>query len=278
MSGLVAELRSKVRPWDLVALLVVPILLVGVGTLPVELRRAFVFDYRAPTLVTAYTAHFVHLTPSHLLVNVVSYLLIAPIGYALAVVSDRREEYLIGFVASLLALPLVLSYLNLVFVRPRVGYGFSGVAMGLVALLAFELFAYVETRLSRCLSQEDAAVVFFAEIGLMAAVVRPHTTATVAIAVAAFVLAVGYALAIGRVLWAEDRVWTDRVGEAGYVELGAAAVVLLVGFPFVAFPPDPTGDGTVLNLYTHLLGFALAFLAAFIRPVLEDRAGFVPTR
>lgn len=276
VTTLFAAVRERATVWDLLGLLVVPVALLAVGTVPVETRRAFVFSYESPTVVTAYTAHFVHLTRSHLLVNLASYALVVPTGYVLAVVSGRREQYLTGFVTALVALPVALSALNLAFVRPRVGYGFSGVAMGLVALVAVELFAYAESQLTTCLRREDAAGVFFAEVALMAAVVRPRTRATLAVAAVAGILAAGYAVVVGRQLRRDGAVWTDRARQPGYLEAAAAAVVLLVGFPFVAFPPDPTGDGTVLNLYTHLLGFALVFLAAYIQPLVADRFGATP--
>lgn len=273
VTTLTGKMRRNARVWDTAAVLAVPVVLLWIGTLPIETRRAFVFSYRDPTVVTAYTAHFVHLTRSHLFVNLVSYLLVAPTGYALAVAAGRRDRWLTGFVTVLLAVPFALSWLNLAFVRPRVGYGFSGVTMGLVALVAVELFAFAGRHLTTPLGRENAAGVFFAEVALIAAVVRPRTQATLAIAGLAAVVTLGYAVAIGRLLRENGRVWTNRVHEPGYLELAGVGVVVLVGFPFLAFPADPTGDGTVLNLYTHLLGFALAFLTAYLSPVVENRVG-----
>lgn len=55
--------------------------------------------------------------------------------------------------------------------------------------------------------------------------------------------------------------------EPGYAELGAVALGLLLVFPFVAFPPNPGEGGAVLNLYTHLLGFCLAFIVGYVAKV-----------
>lgn len=33
--------------------------------------------------------------------------------------------------------------------------------------------------------------------------------------------------------------------------------------PIVGFPADPTGAGSVVNRYVHLLGFYLAFIGPF---------------
>jgi hypothetical protein len=39
--------------------------------------------------------------------------------------------------------------------------------------------------------------------------------------------------------------------------------VIAVGYPVVGFPSDPAGGGSVVNLYVHLLGFCLGFIAPF---------------
>lgn len=262
-----SHVSSRVRTHGLVAglLAVIPAVVVWVVTLPAGVRRSFAFNYQTPTLVTAYTAHFVHLTVEHLVSNLVAYLVIVGAGYALAVQTGRRESYLVGYAATVFALPVVLSMANLLFPRPGVTYGLSGVVMGLLALLALELFAYVDQATGSRIGWENAAAVFFLDVGLMAAAVRPRTRLTVGIAAATGVLLVGYAGVMVR------RVELEWAGTSDGVAIAAVAAVLLVAFPFVAFPSDPVGAGTVTNLLGHFLGFALAFIAAYLRPVVEAR-------
>jgi drug/metabolite transporter (DMT)-like permease len=50
---------------------------------------------------------------------------------------------------------------------------------------------------------------------------------------------------------------------AGHFELFAVGLVAFLAFPFVAFPADPVADGAVVNLYVHVLGYALAFVATY---------------
>lgn len=168
------ELRSECRVEDLLLVTAVPLALVAVYALPEATRRSLVFAYEEPTPLTAYASHFVHLGPEHLLVNLASYLLLVPTAYALAVLGGRRTRFRVGLVAVLLALPFALSWLNLLFVRPRVGFGFSGVAMGCLGLLALELFNYARTSLSLPLSWGDAAVLFFVELALISLAVVPR--------------------------------------------------------------------------------------------------------
>ena len=99
------------------------------------------FDYATPTLLTAYTAHFVHFDPAHLSINLGSYLLLVPVTYALAALSDELSRFRVAVVTLHTAVPLALSGLNLALVRPRVGYGFSGVAASLFFAVWVDAFS-----------------------------------------------------------------------------------------------------------------------------------------
>lgn len=269
-AGFWRQLRAGTHPADPLGLAAVPAVLVAVYLLPTPIKWGLVFDYARPTALSAYAAHFVHFDPAHLFVNLGSYLLLAPTAYALAVLADERARFWVVFVTLVTVLPLALSALNLALVRPRVGYGFSGLSMGLLAAAGLSAVEYTATRLSAgwC-SRGDAPLVFFAETALMALAVRPHTTATLTVAAVAGVVAAGYAVAVGRRLLAADPRFRPAAGRPGFTELAVVAVVTLVGFPGVAFPADPAGDGSVLNLYTHLLGFAVTFVAAYSLPEID---------
>ncbi|QLG27742.1 hypothetical protein HUG10_09330 [Halorarum halophilum] len=237
------ELRSECRVGDLLLVAAVPLALLAVYALPEATRRSLVFAYEEPTLLTAYASHSVHLGPEHLLVNLASYLLLVPTAYALAVLGGRRTRFRIGFIAVLVAVPFSLSWLNLLFVRPRVGFGFSGVAMGCLGLLALELFNYGRTSLSLPLSWDDAAMLFFVELALISLAVAPRTATTLAVAGVSAVIAVAYGWhllrTIDRDAGSEVGTRLGRLREPGFAELAVVGVVLVVAFPFVAFPPRP---------------------------------------
>ncbi len=258
-----SKTRWTIHGWLAGAVVVVPAVVAWIGMLPVEVRRSFAFQYREPTLVTAYTAHFVHLTTGHLSSNLVGYLVVVTTGYWLARQTSREEPYLVGVTATVLGLPVVLSGANLLFPRPGVTYGLSGVVMGLVALLALELFAYVDCRTGTQLGWGHAASLFFADVGLMAAAVRPRTTTTITVAAVTGVVLAAYATTAVRRIGGVSRLRSALGIEAGI------AVVLLVAFPLLAFPQEPVSAGTVTNLLGHFLGFALVFIAAYVRPLVE---------
>jgi len=263
------ELAVRVHVADILALIAVPVVLIAVFALPETTRRSLAFSYTDPTVTTAFTAHFVHLDVNHLAGNVVGYSLLAGVGYTLAVVGRCRRFFFTALVTFLFAFPFVLSALNLAVPRNAIGFGFSGINMALVGLFPLLLGLYARERFFPSASIRVLPALFFLLIGWIAALVLPLSTsgpglAGVAITVAGVLLGLIYALSTG-----VNRRWPLReqvrtaTSRPGYSDLFVVGVVLLVGYPLVGFPADPTGDGSVVNLYVHLLGFCLAFIGPF---------------
>lgn len=263
------EIAAGVRAVDLLFLAAVPAVLLAVFSLPEATRRSLAFSYTDPTLATAYTAHFVHLDAGHLIGNVAGYLVLAAVCYALAVLSDHRRFFLSALVTFLLAFPLALSGLNLAVPRNAIGFGFSGINMALAGLLPLLLGVYACKRLFESASIRALPAVFFPLVGWIALLALPFSTegaglAGVATVVAGALLGPLYASSAGVRLRQPLR---DRsrviASHAGYGDLFVVGSLLMVGYPVVGFPVDPAGDGSVVNLYVHLLGFCLAFIGPF---------------
>ncbi|MDH5018729.1 hypothetical protein [Halobacterium rubrum] len=259
--GLRAAVAANGSPADAVLVAAVPAVLVAVFLLPETTREAFVLDYRAPTAVDLYASHFVHFGRTHLAANLAAYAAAALPAYCCCAAAGRRTDFLAAFGAVLAVFPYALSGLNAVFVRPSVGYGFSGLAMAFLGFLPVALALFARERLLPGVSLDHAPLLFFAGAGTVAVLAVPASRfALVGVAVAA----VGVA-AYGRSLWRAVDASRLRaaLGRAGDAELAAAGVVLVLAAPFVAFPPDAAGDGYVLNVYSHLLGFCLGFIAPY---------------
>ena len=255
-------LRSAVRPVDLLAILAVPVVLGGVFLLPEETRRSLAFSYTDPTLWTAFTANYVHLGADHLLGNVVSYALVVPLVYLLSALSGRRRRFLVAFTTFVVALPAALSVLNLAISRPGSTVGFSGVNMAFVGFLPIALAGFLRAHFEVDGELDLAGGLFFAGLALVA-VLSVRSLATVGVAAAATLAAVLFFLSVADL---HERTRPDvraAVQAGGYFELAAAAFVLFAGLPMVAFPMDPVADGSIVNLYVHLLGYALGFIATY---------------
>lgn len=268
------RLRDAVRLRDLAVLATVPVVLLLMASLPAAQQRALAVSYTDPTLVTAYTSHFVHLSGWHLAANLAAYAVLAGVSYLLSAASGSRRRYFVAWVAFLLAVPVALTGLNLVFVRPRLGYGFSGVNMAFAGYLALALAEYCDVRLGGLLRREQAPLLFFLGLAAIATLAVEVLFVRVAIAVAALLSAVLYlrsfrgafeALGGGRLTQAASRV--------GEFELGLAGLLVFLFWPLVAFPGTATVDGAILDTYTHLLGYSLGFMASYLTFDVAARVG-----
>jgi len=256
---------------DLAVLFSVPVLLAGVFLLPVGTRESLVFEYTAPTLATAVSSSFVHLSPAHLLVNVVGYSLVVPAAYLLSVASGRRVRFFVVFGTFLLVFPSVLSYLTLAVARPGAGVGFSGVVMAFVGYLPLALASYLEERADVGSSGTLGPIFFFLGIGLIAGLSVQSVErdrATVLLGTSGLILT---ALLSALLYWLSASVEPGTVVQklramarhSGAAELLGFAGVLFVVFLFVAFPSDVGSGTTVVNVYVHLLGYALGFISTY---------------
>ena len=251
--------RAPAAALDAVLLVGPPAALVAVFALPVGVRRGLALSLLDPAPATLYTAHLVHFRLPHLAANVVGYAVAATIDYLLAAAAGARARYRGALAVVLVVLPVALSGLNLLFPRPRIGYGASGVVMGAVGLVPVFLFVYLDGVPGVNAAFADAPTLFF--VGLaVAAVGAPLGPLGVWIGVAAVLAAALYGLEIGL-----DRDALCAL-PPGHPELLAASVVVAVGYPAVAFPADPRIEGGIVDLYTHLLGYALAFVPAYLAP------------
>lgn len=264
--GFVVAVRRRGRVADGLALGAVPAVLVGVFVLSRSTRVSLGFAYTDPTLSTAYTAHFVHLSVGHLLTNLLVYLLVAPTVYLLCLLAGEHGHRLFraAFPTFLGVFPFVLSALNLVFLRDRLSVGFSGVNMALFGLLPLALSMYADAQFDDDLDGTQSPLLFFAGMAIVALVAVPPTMQSLGIALAAVLSSVLYFEGVlGEVSFPglEDLRAVSR--RPGYFELLVVGASLFVLIPVVAFANARVG-GDVVNLYTHLLGFAMAFMVSFL--------------
>lgn len=239
--------------------------LVGIAQLPESARRGLSFEYGDPTILTAYTAPFVHFSPSHLLGNV-AVLLLA--GFALSHLSRRARSpwlFLGALTVVISTLPAAVTLLNLAVPRPGVTYGFSGVNMALVGFLPIAVVRYAEWRLGRRIDAALLIAWFAASTGYVAAVAvppSPITAGVIGMSLAVVVAVVARALALG----VPGSVPFSRLASDPSVVAGVGVwlALLVVGFPRVSVV-----DGTVTNVYVHFLGYALGFTTAYLAHELE---------
>lgn len=257
--------EQRLRPVDLLVTVAVPVLLVAIFALPESARRDLALSYLDPTVVTMYTAHFVHLEPGHLVVNVVVYLAVVPVAVGLCTRAGRRRQFYAAFATILLAFPFALSTLNVLLVRPRIGFGFSGIDMAFLGFLPHALLWYLAERSGRNFRPDHSPLLFFLGTAIVAFWAVPPTVASVVAGAVSLLASLAYARTLagdlsGSLGTAVRHVASEQAG----MELALAGVGLFVLLPFTAFPHRPVAAGSVLNLFAHLLGFCFGYIVPYV--------------
>lgn len=279
-SSFARDVLDAVRLVDVACILAVPAALLAVFSMPLAVRQEYVFSYTDPSVVTAFTAAYVHLELSHLLTNLGVYALVVPAVYLLSVLGGTRRRFLVAFVTFVVAFPAVLSVLNLAIARPAIGYGFSGVVMAFFGFLPIALAGHVNRRFDVDSELDLAGVLFFAGMVIIA-ILSPASLVTYGLAAAAGLAALLYGLPMLDGRTGLGRNVRAASGAAGHFELSVAALVAFLAFPFVAFPASPADGAAIVNVYVHLLGYALGFMATYVTVQavrgIERTAAVTPT-
>ncbi|MFW5900596.1 MAG: hypothetical protein ACOCTH_02325 [Halodesulfurarchaeum sp.] len=262
-------MAKRARLIDVGFIAVVPLVILGVYALPYAVRVEYVLYYGDPTVLTAYTSQFVHLSPGHLLINLVYYVLVVPTIYLYWTIAGRRKTFFAIFTVIMVAFPFLLSWVNLSLVRDRFGYGFSGVNAAFLGTLPLALMAYLRTEFEIDVSLADAPYYFFVGVALIAGL---------SLGLSKWSLSVGLLALGGALLYGEEFVPTlvsravlrQWLRKSGFGELAAIGHLLFFLFPFLAFPVLPGIETPLANYFIHLIGFSLGFLAPFVTLTAVD--------
>lgn len=252
---------------DIGLLALVPVLLGVVFTLPEATREQLVFSVEEPSLITAYTSPFVHLTRGHLFGNLIVYALVGPTTYVLSVLSGRQRLFRQTFVTILVAFPFALAGLQLVFPRERALFGFSGLNSALFGVLTFMLISYASAHLSRGIDERDAPGLLFIMLVLITVLVVPERAWMREIAVLSTVVSLLYVFSL--IMQIGVPRWRDVVSGwgGGRAEIGMVGFGILSVFPFFGFYQTTASAAAVFDLYGHFLGYCLAFILVYISAV-----------
>jgi hypothetical protein len=195
------------------------------------------------------------------------------------VTGRNRQRFYTVFFTFVFVFPVALSYLNLAILRSSVAFGFSGVVMAFAGYLPLALADYAEANFDIGPRTSVGPLLFFLAVGLISAlsvqsVVPDNATVflgTSGLVIATLLSALLYGVSVYRHSTGFVRKLRQAAGYSGYFESGVVSLLLVFAIPFVGFPTDPSvGDGAV-NLYVHLLGYALGFLVPYVAVELQTR-------
>lgn len=257
------ELAKRGAPRDIAVFLVVPAVLTLAWLLGEPAPEALVFDPARPTVVAAFVTHYVHASTSHVIGNLLVYLLAVGVGYPLALLGGCRRVYVSLVVGVLVVLPFVLSLVHLLYLGRGPILGFSGVSLGLVGLLPPFLLSFLRSRVLGGFALADALSLFL----LGGAVGLWQTAGTFSAAgPLAGALAVVAALAIvpvGLRLSYDQSAGARREISRGHLTLTVVSILVVLLAAATTAPTTGTTGTTGVTVVLHLLGYALGFLGAW---------------
>jgi hypothetical protein len=252
---------------DVAFLVFVPAVLVGVFLLPMGLRRELALRYTEPSLRTMYAAHFVHFDFPHLVSNLLVYLLVVPFSLAVSAWSGRRRRFYVVAVTILLAFPLLLSGLNVLFPRPQLGVGFSGLNLAFVGYLPHVLADRFEAKHPEWERSRAAllALAFFVGTGIITARVAMSIRGVTRTGL--WMLLAAGAGSVVTAAWllrpVVSRLRTNGVTGGTVPPLVVLGGLLFVILMVVSFPEVSSTGRSVVDIFLHLLGFSFGYLIPY---------------
>ena len=270
-------LRQAVSPRDIAALAVVPCVLVGLFLLPAGTRESLAFQYTQPSVVPAFASAYVHMTESHLAVNLLGYLLIGSLTFVMSLLCGYRNRFYIALGTYLVVFPFLLAGFGLLFIREGFGMGFSGVLMALYGYLPLALSDFVTEQFYLDTQRNVAPLLFFLGLGIITVLGLAPSFGSMTVVLGAAGLVAVIALIL---VWYGLTILDDDTDlrttlyfawrRSGYFELFVVAMTVFVAFPLAMFPPDIVPQRTVVDTYTHLLAYALGFIATYTAALTSE--------
>lgn len=245
---------------------------VGLYVLPRSTKVDLALLYSRADYVSLFASHYTHFSLGHLLTNLVVFALLEPLALGLSLSADDDWLFDVATTTYLLVFPPVLSGLNMLVVRsrPGLGFGLSGINMAFLGLLAVALV--------RCLGAvddrvrlDDSLALFFVGSAIAAGLAVPLRWVSFSVVAVSTAVAAVYLHGIHRRVDGLDSLGR-RVHADGPTALVAASLLVYPAIAVAGFAPSGDADGTVVNFYTHFLGFGLGFVAAYLTPRSEPLA------
>jgi len=254
-----------------------PLLLVATWLAGLETRFAFrlnaewVWD-SSRTLLTAFTANYVHFGGRHLFDNLLNYWVTLFAIYPLVAIAGWNRQFRLSVVTYLLAAPFGIAVVTLAVLNPSTEQfvvGFSGIVAALLGFLPVVLAAAASEQTDGAIAPSWAVVPVLFSVALVFAVpsvsyVQPQSTLAVGVGVTG--------VAVAGVLWSGTP--TRQLRTYGRQLSPDVRLAFLIGSTVFVFGVAGalvfvhSGTNVWGHLSGYLIGFTIPYLAFVIRPLL----------
>ncbi|MDY6818107.1 MAG: hypothetical protein SVG88_05535 [Halobacteriales archaeon] len=272
--GLFEELIQVGRARDVGFLLLPVIALVGLYRLSPAVKSTLTFSHITPSVLTAFTTHYIHYSQQHLTANLTVYLLLVPTVYSLTVLAGRRRLFFAVFWTFLLVFPVVLSASSILVLRQGELFGFSGIALSFAGFLPVTTTRYLGRRYPGPIDIDTAPSLFFLGLAVVALLTLPAGRLRQSLVVVPGIIGLLYLwYPIRRLLRSRRGSFLKDTDRVGAIELVVFSVIAYFVILVVSFRTTMVNEMTIVNLYLHFLGFSIGFLASYLTFRIDRRYG-----
>lgn len=280
---------------EMAGLAAIPVVLVAVeAALPsASVEVTYQFRYSDPTLVAAWTSHYLHLSPAHLRGNLIQYAIVAIPAWVLALARARRFEFWMALASFLILGPLLItsSTYAMVHLTAQIGSpagvsaGFSGILFAITGYLLWLTWHSLPTvygwrgrwyRLGLCCFLVGELILATAlQAGDVPPLLLGGALIGTVVGGAGILLAVG-AILKGRTGGPSELISLARTTPRRHGIYIAATLVLIVtmlGLVQVEIYQirNQIVTGPLVTTYTHAFGLLLGLIFTPTRKAIEDR-------
>ncbi|MFC5134788.1 MULTISPECIES: hypothetical protein [Haloferacaceae] len=242
---------------------------------PESLRSQFLFTYGEPTVVSAWTAAFLHDSVSHLASSVTWYAIVMGSAYALTTTWERRRPFWFAVVGCLVLAPLVTKLVDYWLLRLQwnlvadatTARGFSGVVSAFGGLLYVSLARTVTARYGYAAGVATTGTIVLGALSALAitsAVLSP-SVAVVLCTIAAFAIGIWIVRNRPKIPTWRAWAWSQRDGLLSIV-VGCVVVVVLLS---QLFQVQLDETGRFVSVIAHGTGFATGMIVTVLVLIAE---------
>jgi hypothetical protein len=257
--------RHLLADVGIVTLLIAALTAVHVG-LPASRRATLVFKHHAVEPWALLTSAYVHHNLTHLVNNLVGFVIAVSVVYWLCWRLDARHWFRVTTVTFVVTLPILVnlsSYAIFGVIVPDaslIGRGFSGVVAGFVGFLFAALLVWIAAQTSRDMAVYLGEIIGVLMVWILALIYSGfelHVAGLALVGMGVSGWGVSTEIDPARI---RDR-WRQSLPE---VSAGFGIVVVLLWFLVALFPPDFASGEIATNIFGHAAGFGWGTLIALV--------------
>lgn len=259
---------------DLAIIFLIPVILFTVFLLPNQIKESLILHREASTIYSIFTTHFVHMKITHLISNVISYLIVVLFLYTFLFVMDKTNFFRKFLFTNLLLMPFLISFIwvpvnQFISTGVKTSFGFSGIVSSLFGTFIYVYVILLHERVKIKTHFAYISSIFFVLLLFILFYFKSSLYTVMILILVAIVF--GWS-AYKTVKSINKKAKTDLIKKAKRPKYAKIflyiSVFVLYLFIFVSawhlFPIKFVIDNITINFFIHYVGFILGLSTSFV--------------